>query len=299
LWASLGVAWNLLGKGGARSTVVGWEGDNTTVSCAPSSATGLGADAREASLAVIGTVWAVSSKVSGVRVIGSPLSDDTISRAGVRVANDVLLEGWAWLTAKTLGSNKEAEDGAKSRTAGLRALSTPADKISISGASIDHGILVVIVSIVRGPLGDDAVLRASLGVTVEGLGQDWARDTIVQSWAHNSTVLGTNATTAGNRASAESDCRVDGIDTSEGLIGVEISPLGDDAVLWAGLSAALDVLGQLWACTSAKLSTDSDVTVDSTSTVATALGAQSGPRDWRVGVLRLRLSVKEGVVRVI
>jgi hypothetical protein len=48
-----------------------------------------------------------------------------------------------------------------------------------------------------GPLGNNAIARASLGVAGNGLDENWASLSAVLGWADNVTEDGTNTTTAG------------------------------------------------------------------------------------------------------
>jgi hypothetical protein len=193
--------------------------------------------------------------VVGVVVHGGivvvPLADNAILWAGLGVAGNSLSQVWALFATIQRFSDDPTVLQALAAAACCRA-----SAMEVSSAAVctmaREGTQVVIVRVVISPLAHLAVDWASLGVAWNIAAKIGASQAAECGVVNNATVLATNTSTAGHGALSQP--------VHIGITNV-VSPLGDDAVLWAGLGVAGNNLSQRWASSTAVLSNSDDVAV--------------------------------------
>jgi hypothetical protein len=270
------------GQLAARSATVLGSLDDSAIDGASAVSAGLVARALEGSAWNVGILSNNHSLVVGLVVlIGAPLAQDAILRAGLGITNDTLRQGRDWGTTVLGSTRHSAVQVTVSTAAACRASALEVVLILIVTGVVGNVVVRLVGSVCR-PLAHQTIDWAELCVARHRLGKGWAGKATIGCGTDDLAVKVTNTSSARLIASAMEEVAGEIVAGWEQVsvvllvVGV-LSPLADIAIAWASLCVAGNLLVETGGWLSTILGSTSDVTVATTKTTTARLGANSIP----------------------
>ncbi len=251
------VAFDLLGEWGAVLTAELCIGNDTTVDGTETSgSTSSRAEAAEELATIVVARWSSGSVVGLIGIVDGPLSHNAVRGAGTGVACNRLGKSRASLATGNWIVGDVAVLVTNTAAAGFGAETIPVvevKKVRTHVAAREEVLVVCVITVIRDPVGNNAVAWARLGVASDVAGNHWAGSTAILGGGNNLAEL--NAASSAARLGAETlpDIRrsIETLRVEElvivGLVAVVRSPFTNDAISWTRLDVAWNSLGQSWA----------------------------------------------------